>query len=264
METAPCSPAWFTRRMRRMILCGGVSAAFSIARPLAHIDANRHSCSLASLQSSWPCQGRSSTPATLYQAMPDGTLTKSAGVTAEGWLTDSWYFACASSSLKPGEQFRRIILGQPVMLARTVKGEVFALRDICPHRLVPLSEGRQVDTDGQPTIQCPYHGWRFNTSGQCAHMPSLVKPEDFASDKVRVRRYPVHETNGMVFVYVADNPREDVPALAAPDFGLGAQKPKFIVHQTFNADMDDAVVGLMDPAHVPFVHDQWWWRPPSV
>ena len=28
--------------------------------------------------------------------------------------------------------------------------------------------------------------------------------------------------------------------------------------------MDDAVVGLMDPAHVPFVHNQWWWRPPSV
>ena len=28
--------------------------------------------------------------------------------------------------------------------------------------------------------------------------------------------------------------------------------------------MDDAVVGLMDPAHVPFVHNQWWWRPPST
>jgi phenylpropionate dioxygenase-like ring-hydroxylating dioxygenase large terminal subunit len=28
--------------------------------------------------------------------------------------------------------------------------------------------------------------------------------------------------------------------------------------------MDNAVVGLMDPAHVPFVHNQWWWRPPST
>jgi len=28
--------------------------------------------------------------------------------------------------------------------------------------------------------------------------------------------------------------------------------------------MDDAIVGLMDPAHVAFVHSQWWWRPPSV
>lgn len=28
--------------------------------------------------------------------------------------------------------------------------------------------------------------------------------------------------------------------------------------------MDNAVVGLMDPAHVPYVHSQWWWRPPST
>ena len=57
--------------------------------------------------------------------MPDGTISKDgktpAGVTAEGWLTDSWYFACASRELAPGDQFRRIILGQPVLLARTPK-----------------------------------------------------------------------------------------------------------------------------------------------
>lgn len=85
--------------------------------------------------------------------MADGTLTKSAGVTSEGWLTDSWYFACASKSLAPGQQFRRVILGQPVMLARTEKGEAFALRDVCPHRLVPLSAGKQIDTNGEPTIR---------------------------------------------------------------------------------------------------------------
>ncbi len=53
-------------------------------------------------------------------------------------------------------------------------------------------------------------------------------------------------------------------AAPAPDFNLGKLKPKFFVAQIFNAHMDDAVVGLMDPAHVPFVHNQWWWRPPST
>ncbi len=198
--------------------------------------------------------------------MADGTLTKSAGITPEGWLTDSWYFACASKTLAPGQHFRRIILGQPVLLARTEAGQAFALRDICPHRLVPLSAGRQVETNGVPTIECPYHGWRFGTDGGCKLMPSLPKPEDFETDRVRVRRYPVHEVNGMVFIYVADNPRvDDPPAAPAPHFEIGeGLVPKFIVHQTFNAHMDDAVVGLMDPAHVPFVHNQWWWRPPST
>jgi len=198
--------------------------------------------------------------------MADGTLTKSAGITAEGWLTDSWYFACASKTLEPGKHFRRIILGQPVLLARTEAGQAFALRDICPHRLVPLSAGRQVETNGQPTIECPYHGWRFGTDGGCKLMPSLPKPEDFETERVRVRRYPLHEVNGMVFIYVADNPRiEEPPAAPPPSFDIGqGLNPKFIVHQTFNAHMDDAVVGLMDPAHVPFVHNQWWWRPPST
>ena len=197
--------------------------------------------------------------------MPDGTLTQSAGATDEGWLTDSWYFACASKELKPGNQFRRIILGQPVLLGRTQSGEAFALRDICPHRLVPLSSGRQVDTEGHPTVECPYHGWRFGVDGQCKLMPSLIEEEDFDFGKVRVRRYPVHEANGVVYLYVAHNPRsDDPPEVSPPAFDIGDMKPKFIVTDIFNAHMDDAVVGLMDPAHVPFVHNQWWWRPPSV
>jgi phenylpropionate dioxygenase-like ring-hydroxylating dioxygenase large terminal subunit len=187
------------------------------------------------------------------------------GVTPEGWLTDSWYLACTSGELKPGTQFRRMLVGQPVLLARTVKGEAFALRDICPHRLVPLSAGRQVETDGEPTVECPYHGWRFGTDGGCRLMPSLVEGDRTDPARVRVRRYRVHEANGMVFVYIGhDARRDDPPVVPPPDFGALPERPKFIVHDIFNAHMDDAVVGLMDPAHVSFVHNQWWWRPPSV
>ena len=187
------------------------------------------------------------------------------GLTAEGWLTDSWYLACVSAELKPGQQIRRIVLGQPLVLARTAGGDVFALRDICPHRLVPLSAGRQVETDGEATLECPYHGWRFGADGVCKHMPSLTGAEPYDPGKVKVRRYPVHEANGAVFVFVSDNPRFDgEPDVPAPEFGALPATPKFIIEDVFNAHMDDAVVGLMDPAHVPFVHNQWWWRPPSV
>ena len=115
------------------------------------------------------------------------------GITEDGFLTDSWYLAAPSAELKPGQQFRRIILGEPVMLGRTSAGEPFALRDICPHRLVPLSEGKQVETDGVPTVQCPYHGWRFGTDGVCKLMPSLVEGQGYDPSRVKVRRYPVHE-----------------------------------------------------------------------
>ncbi len=187
------------------------------------------------------------------------------GISPEGWLTDSWYLAASSRALKPGRQERRIILGQPVLVGRTAAGEAFALCDICPHRLVPLSAGRQVQTDGEPTVECPYHGWRFATDGACRLMPSLTGAEPYEPGRIRVRRYPVHEANGLVFVYVAHDPRgAGEPAVPPPDFGDLPERPKFIVSRTFNGHIDDAVVGLMDPARVPFVQSQWGLRPPST
>ncbi|MAK61444.1 MAG: 2Fe-2S ferredoxin [Ponticaulis sp.] len=192
------------------------------------------------------------------------TAKATPGQTEEGWLTDSWYFISTSKDLKAGEQRREIMLGQPVLIGRTKEGKAFALRDICPHRLVPLSAGKQIETEGEPTVECPYHGWRFGTDGVCKHMPSLVEGDPYDPSKVKVRTYPIHEANGMIFVYIADNPRIPTePVVPPPDFGTLPDKPKFVVSEIFNAHMDDAVVGLMDPAHVPFVHNQWWWRPPS-
>ena len=40
--------------------------------------------------------------------------------------------------------------------------------DMCPHRLAPLSEGR-IDQWGR--LQCVYHGWCFNGSGDCKFIP---------------------------------------------------------------------------------------------
>lgn len=196
---------------------------------------------------------------------PVAASDRTEGLTPEGWLTDCWYYAASSEEVRPGRQFRRIILGQPVMLARTPAGEAFALRDVCPHRLVPLSAGRQIETNGTPTIECPYHGWRFGTDGGCRLMPSLTEQSTYPVDRVRVRNYRLHETNGMIFIYIPHNPRsDDEPAVEPPSFDLGASHPRFIVTDIFDAHMDDAAVGLMDPAHVPFVHNQWWWRPPST
>ena len=200
------------------------------------------------------------------ETLIDNTKTKAqVGITAEGWLTDSWYFIAASKDIKPGHQKRYILLGQPIVVARTADGDLFALRDICPHRLVPLSAGRQVETDGAPTLECPYHGWRFGTDGVCKLMPSLTGSEPYDPSKVKVRCYPAHEASGAIYVFVSDNPRfSGEPDTPVPDFGPLPDAPKFIIEDVFNAHMDDAVVGLMDPAHVPFVHNQWWWRPPSV
>jgi phenylpropionate dioxygenase-like ring-hydroxylating dioxygenase large terminal subunit len=179
-------------------------------------------------------------------------------------LRDLWYFAATSAELRPGRQFRREILGEPILLARGADGRAFALRDICPHRAVPLSAGRQATTDGRVTVECPYHGWRFGADGACALIPSLVEGQPYEAARIKVRSYPLYEAHGLVLIYVSSDPRFEATPPAPPDLAAPDSKPKFVITRTFAATMDNAVVGLMDPAHVAYVHSQWWWRPPST
>src|SRR5438270_9301436 len=128
----------------------------------------------------------------------------------QGFLTDIWYFAALSSDLRPGKLARHELLGEPVLLGRSNAGDLFALRDICPHRAAPLSAGRfHKEASGAETVECPYHGWRFGADGACAAIPSLVDDQAMDVSRVRVRRYPVAESQGLVFVWAAGDPRAD-------------------------------------------------------
>jgi len=174
------------------------------------------------------------------------------------FLRNLWYFALHSRALKAGRLKHSILLGEPILFGRTHEGEAFALRDLCPHRGVPLSAGQFLDG----TVECPYHGWRFKPSGQCAHIPSLVGEEGIDPAKISVRKYHVVEKNGLIWVYLPEEGQIGAPPVEpAPALPLSPQtKPALIEQQLFPCMIDHAVVGLMDPAHGPFVHKSWWWR----
>jgi phenylpropionate dioxygenase-like ring-hydroxylating dioxygenase large terminal subunit len=178
-----------------------------------------------------------------------------------GFVRDIWYFAALSSDLKPGRLQRFEILGEPVLIGRTRAGEAYGLRDVCPHRAAPLSAGRLVaDAGGGEVVECPYHGWRFRTDGACAAIPSLVDDQALDVSRIRVRRYPVVESQGLVFVWMASDPRGE-PDQPPPMFpGVVGGAPKLVDRMVFDVHIDHAVVGLMDPAHGPYVHQNWWWR----
>jgi phenylpropionate dioxygenase-like ring-hydroxylating dioxygenase large terminal subunit len=180
----------------------------------------------------------------------------------QGFLFDIWYFAALASDLKAGKLQRREIMGEPVLLGRDHKGEVYALRDICPHRAAPLSAGR-LTPDNQ--VECPYHGWMFRTDGVCSAIPSLVSDQAIEVSRIRVRRYPCAESQGLVWLWMASDDRKDeTPDQPPPSFeGVVGGAPKLVDRMDFDAHLDHAVVGLMDPAHGPYVHQQWWWRSKS-
>ena len=86
-------------------------------------------------------------------------------------LYDDWYPAMRSDRLRGKHLETAMLLGIPLVLGRTTSGTIFAMRDSCPHRGIPLSCGW---FDGR-AVTCKYHGWAFEPgSGQCREIPSLT------------------------------------------------------------------------------------------
>ena len=169
-------------------------------------------------------------------------------------LREAWYYAAPARRLKRGATIAKIMLGEPVLLGRDAAGTAFALRDLCPHRGMRLSEGR---FDGCQ-IECCYHGWRFDTTGRCTAIPALPPDQAFPHSQIRTRAYPVREVQGNFWVFFGNDPvtAPEIPILD----GFEHAAPRIVETVRFAAAIDHAVVGLMDPAHGPFVHRAWWWR----
>lgn len=117
---------------------------------------------------------------------------------------EAWYVGAASSRLAD-VPVAIMIHGQAIVLFRDSTGCAQAIHDRCPHRGVALSLG----TVSEGLIACPYHGWRFDGTGRCRHIPSL-RPEQ-PIKTVPVRAYPVAERDGYVWVWTGQGVPKEQP-----------------------------------------------------
>lgn len=174
------------------------------------------------------------------------------------FLRNVWYMALPSADLKKNHVVGKVLLEEPVAFYRDDVGKVHALRDICPHRGIPLSYGRVVNSQ----LECPYHGWKFNGQGVCTDIPSLLPDQGIEPNKIKVRSYPVEERQGCVWIFLGD---KDFDLLQTPPLPVLQEipmdaKPNLTYVVEFPCHIDHAVIGLMDPAHGPYVHKSWFWR----
>ena len=181
-----------------------------------------------------------------------------------GFIEHAWYFVCESRALKPGQHMRELLFGEPLVIGRGSDGHAFAFRDICPHRLAPLSAGVQSTHEGNATIACPYHGWEFGLSdGACKLIPALTSDQSMDVSRFQLKKFRVREQEGLVFLQYGD---EEPATSLPPPIGLDLPRGpvRLALKTEFGSHIDHVAVGLMDPAHVGFVHNSWWWRPKRV
>jgi phenylpropionate dioxygenase-like ring-hydroxylating dioxygenase large terminal subunit len=188
-------------------------------------------------------------------------------------LTGFWYRALPADRVHRNQLHKAMLLEIPLVIGRDRQGQPFALRDACPHRGMPLHCAR---FDGE-NVECSYHGWTFDAhNGQCQLIPSLTADQNMKVERIYAGSYPCEEQDGFVWVYIPDpSPQgagftepEEAPD-AAPlieKFGVPGGVPRKDKYKLayLTADMpvsiDHGIIGLMDPAHGPFVHQAWWWR----
>ena len=178
-------------------------------------------------------------------------------------LYDDWYPALRTDTLRPRRLATAMLLDIPLVLGRLADGRVFAMRDSCPHRGIPLSYGW---FDGHQ-VTCRYHGWEFEPcSGQCALIPSLSSHDHLDATRIFATAFPCEERDGHAWVFIpgmgsgrrseSAEHRRPVPELAK----FGPRYRTAHLAADLPCNVDHGIIGLMDPAHGPFVHQAWWWR----
>ena len=175
-------------------------------------------------------------------------------------LRGLWYVALPGADLRPGRVVPKVLLGEPLVIGRRRDGRVFALRDACPHRGIPLHYGH---FDGE-TIACCYHGWRFDTAGTCVEIPSLREGQEIDLARIRCEDYPCTEQQGLVWIYFR-HPKQSFDAVEPPEpprmpvFSKEA-RPAAAIMLPFPCSTDHAAFGLMDPTHAAYVHTSLWFK----
>ncbi|GMH72171.1 hypothetical protein TL16_g05848, partial [Triparma laevis f. inornata] len=134
-------------------------------------------------------------------------------------------------------------------------------KDECAHRLVSLSQGR-ISEDGGGRIECPYHGWQFNTTGQLQHIPQAPpSSSSFCfSDDTSLTNFETHVTDDLLWAFF--------PSMATNEFLDKAELPETVYPSLMSAPLNSSkyfvrelpysfdflVENFMDPAHIPFAH----------
>lgn len=163
------------------------------------------------------------------------------------YLRNAWYVAAWSNEVTR-DLLERTVLEQPIVLYRKENGEAAAIGNACAHRFAPLHMGKLVGD----TVQCPYHGLRFDGSGQCVlnpHGDGMIPP------RMAVPSWPLVEKHKLIWLWFGDADKADPATI--PDFSCHEDPELAFVGGVIEMKAHYELItdNLLDLAHSEFVHE---------
>ena len=163
-------------------------------------------------------------------------------------LRSTWQPVANFSDVPCGKAMGCTLLGTELVLARFHGGRLLAADVACPHKGARLSAGT---TCGE-SLECPYHGWRFDQEGACQEIPSLVEPNPEKLALAHLRTYPVQERYGFIWVKLDPSGVHEVPTV--PEF----EDPKWTYRlgppMLFRSGFRREIENYLDMTHFAFAH----------
>ena len=160
-----------------------------------------------------------------------------------------WIPAMMASELpeRDGAPVRVKLLSERLIAFRDTEGKLGLMDEFCAHRGVSLWFGRNEENG----LRCPYHGWKYETSGQCVDVPSESAESGYCK-KIKLTAYPLVERGGMLWTYMG--PPELQPPLPMYEWATVPDANRFVSKRQQDCNYLQAMEGGLDSFHSTFLH----------
>ena len=161
---------------------------------------------------------------------------------------EGWYFIATREAVLKAGLIQKTWMGTKVVVWRDGSGRVCVAESVCPHLGSDLGpDAGGCVRDGR--LVCPFHGYEFDTTGQCVATPYAEAPRT-----AKLRVFETRDINGMVFAW----------------WGIGGREPQWGLHEDFTEQVgwsdfeintlrfpghpQETTENSVDIAHLRFVH----------
>src|SRR5580693_9316832 len=157
--------------------------------------------------------------------------------------------------VNPGDFFTTELLGEPLLLVRSAKGELRGFYNVCRHRAGPPAEG----CGSKKLFRCSYHGWTYGLDGALISAPEFEGVEDFRPEQFALKPVRVEEWFNLIFVNLdpAAEPLAktlgELPRQAAP-FQFADMKLSERRTYDMRCNWKTYVDNYLEGYHLPSVH----------